>query len=131
MRTELTNTTTKPDLGEISTDCPSEMGEGGNGSSHRPLTKVLVRSEEESLKLNKSQLNEEYLPLVVLLFTDKSSLREIFIFPRALLHTLIGTIISENCDLLTACLFPESVYPYHQAIDPTSISLRLALLPTS
>jgi len=38
------------DLGGISCVCPSEMGEGRDGPSHCPLFKVLVRSEEESLK---------------------------------------------------------------------------------
>jgi len=56
--------TTKPDLGETSSACPSEMGEGGNGPSHCPLPKVVVWSEEESLKLYRSQSNEEYLPIV-------------------------------------------------------------------
>jgi len=40
--------TTKLDLGETSSACPSKMGEGRDGPSHCPLPKVLVRSEEES-----------------------------------------------------------------------------------
>jgi len=55
MKSELTNTATKLDLGETSSACPSKMGEGGNGSSHCPLPKVLVLSEGESLKLNMSR----------------------------------------------------------------------------
>jgi len=50
-----TNTNTKLDFSETSFDCPNKMGEGGNGSSHCPLPKVLVRSEKESLKLNINQ----------------------------------------------------------------------------
>jgi len=107
----LPNTTTKPDLSETSSACPSRMGEGRDGPSHCPLPKVLVRSEEESLKLNRSQLTEEHLPVVALPVTDESSLSAIFIFPRARHLTPIGTIISEDCDLLTAWLFLESVYP--------------------
>jgi hypothetical protein len=42
--------TNKLDLGETSSACPSKMGEGRDGPSHSPLPKVLVRSEEESLK---------------------------------------------------------------------------------
>ena len=52
---------TKLDLGETSSACPSKMGEGRDGPSHSPLPKVLVRSEEESLKLLRSQLKEDYL----------------------------------------------------------------------
>jgi len=38
------------DLSETASDCPNKMGEGGNEPSHCPLPKVVVRSEEESLK---------------------------------------------------------------------------------
>jgi len=51
--------------------CTSEMGEGENGPSYCPLSKVLVRSEEESLKLTTSRLKEEYLPVVAFLFQTK------------------------------------------------------------
>ena len=47
------------DLGETSCACPSKMGEGRDGLSHCPLPKVLVRSEEESLKLNVSKNNQQ------------------------------------------------------------------------
>jgi len=60
------NNTNKLNLSETSSACPSKMGEGRNGPSHCPLPKVLVQSEVESLKLNRSQLNEEYLPIVAL-----------------------------------------------------------------
>jgi len=42
------------------------MGNGRNGPSHCPLPKVLLWSEDDPLKSNKSQLNEEYLPVVAL-----------------------------------------------------------------
>ena len=66
MKTELTNTINKLDLGETSCAFTSKMGEGRDGPSHCPLPKVLVRSEEESLQLNITQSNKEYLPIVVL-----------------------------------------------------------------
>jgi len=53
------NTNTNLNLGETSSACPSKMGEGSDGSSHCPLPKVVVRSEEESLKLNINQLEED------------------------------------------------------------------------
>jgi len=121
MKTDLINTTTKLDLSETSSACTSEMDEGGNGPSHCPLPKVLVRSEGESLELTTSQLTEEYLPVVAFPVPDESLLREVLILSRSLHLTPIGTIISEDCDLLTACLFPESVYP-DQATEPTSVS---------
>ena len=43
--------------------------------------------------------------------TDDPSLSATFTIPRAIHLTPIGTIIPEDCDLLTARLFPESVYP--------------------
>ena len=46
------------DLGETSCACPSKMGEGRDGPSHCPLPKVLVRSEEESLKLTVNKNNQ-------------------------------------------------------------------------
>jgi len=70
----LQNTNTKPDLSETSSACPSKMGEGRDGPSRSPLPKVLVRSEEESLKLNRSQVKEEYLQVVAIPVTDESSL---------------------------------------------------------
>jgi len=39
-------TTTKLDLSETSSACPTKMGEGENGPSHCPFPKVVVRSEE-------------------------------------------------------------------------------------
>jgi len=40
----------KNDFSEISSGRTNKMGEGKNGSSHCPLFKVVVRSEEKSLK---------------------------------------------------------------------------------
>jgi len=69
MKTELTNTTTKLDLGETSSVCPSKMGEGRDGPSNCPLPKVLVRSEEESQKtdLNKPTSKEDVETLTLTL----------------------------------------------------------------
>jgi len=39
------------------------MGEGIDGPSHCPLSKVLVRSEEESLKLNVSKNNQQTITI--------------------------------------------------------------------
>jgi len=69
-----------------------------------------------------SQWTEEYLPTVALPVPDESSLRATYIIPRSLYRTPIGSIIPDSCDLLTAWLFPESVYPNDKAIEPTPIS---------
>ena len=82
-KTELTNTNTKLDLGGTSSDGPSKMGEGRDGPSHSPLPKVLVRSEEEALKLTINRMKEEYLPVEALPVSDESPPRAIFILPRA------------------------------------------------
>jgi len=96
------------------------MGEGRDGPSNSPLPKVLVRSEEESLKFTTNQLKEEYLSVSP--SVTRTSQRATFILPRALHLTPIGTIVPEDCDLLTASLFPESVCPDHQEKVPTPVS---------
>jgi len=87
------------------------MGEGRDGPSHSPLPKVVVWSEEESLKLNVNQGKEEYLPMVALPPTDESSRWADYISTKSLYRTPIGIIMPIDSDLLTALLFPESVYP--------------------
>ena len=94
------------------------MGEGRDGPSHCPLPKVVVWSEEESLKLNVNQWKEDYVALPV---PDESSLWTNYISSKSLYLTPIG-IIPDDCDLLTALLFPDSVYPKDKAIETTIIS---------
>jgi len=119
---ELTLTNTKHALSVTFSVCPNKICEGRNGTSHCPLPKVVVWSEEESLKLSINQWHEEYLPMVSLPVPDESSSRATFIFPRSFYRTPIEIIIPDKCDLLTAWLFPESVYPKNKAIEPTPIS---------
>jgi len=100
------NTTTKLDLSESSSACPNKMGEGGNVPFHCPLPKMLVLSEEESLKLNINQRKENSVALPV---PDKSSQWATYICNKSLYLTPIGIIIPDDCDLLTVLLFPDSV----------------------
>jgi len=86
-----------------------------------PFPRCWYGQKKKSLKLTINQVKEEYLPVEALPVPDESPLKATFVFSRALHLTPIGTIIPEDCDLLTACLFPESVYP-HQATEPTSVS---------
>jgi len=69
-----------------------------------------------------NQWKEDYLPTVALPASDESSLRATYISPKSLYRTPIRSIIPDYCDLLTALLFPESVYPKDKAIETTLIS---------
>jgi len=100
--------TTKHVLSETSSACPSKMVEGGNGPSHRPLPKVLLRSKEESLKLNMRQWIEDYLPIVALPVSDESSLRATYVVTKSLYRAPIE-IIPDDCELLTVWLFSDLV----------------------
>jgi len=52
------------------------MGEGGNGPSHCPLPKVVVRAEEESLKLNFNQEKTMNVEQPITLITELAYKRE-------------------------------------------------------
>jgi len=69
-----------------------------------------------------NQWNEDYHSIVALPIPDEFSLRTTYISTKFPFLTPIGIIIPDDCDLLTAWLFPESVYPNDKAIEPTPIS---------
>jgi len=70
------NNTMNHDQSGITSARPRKMGEGGNGSSHCPLPKVLVRSKEDLQKLSMNQekaINcEQSVPFPVLTASSKS-----------------------------------------------------------
>jgi len=60
-----------------SSACPTKMGEGGNGSYYCFLPKELVRSKEESLKLNLTQEKAMNLEQPIISITGVVDKREV------------------------------------------------------
>jgi len=71
------NTNSKDDLSGTSSARPTKMGEGRDGPSHCPLPKLVVRSEEDSLKLNLSQEKTANIEQPITLITGVADKREV------------------------------------------------------
>jgi len=69
---------------------------------------------------------EEYLPMVALPPADESSRWAAYLSTKPLYRTPIGIIMPIDSDLLTALLFPESIYPNDKPDETTPHSVRTA-----
>ena len=90
------------DLSETSSACPTKMGEGRDGPSHSPLPKVVVRSEEEALKLNPKQKNLDRKPNIRVPLKPKASTEASRVFTPQELQIAYQELLVTFSDPLTS-----------------------------
>ena len=78
------------------------MGEGRDGPSHSPLPKVVVRSEEESLKLNLNQENLAMKPNIRVPLKPKASTEASHVFSPQELQIAYQELLVTFSDPLTS-----------------------------